>query len=333
MRVPHSSKPRVLSGIQPTNVLHIGNYLGAIKQWVDMQKEYECFFCIVDLHAITVQQKSKSLHENIRRLAAFYIACGIDPAVSTIFVQSRVSGHAELAWILNTLVKVSELERMTQYKDKSNQHRTNINAGLLDYPVLMAADILLYDTDVVPVGEDQSQHVELTCTLARRLNTQFGNVLKVAKLKLCVETARIAALDDPMKKMSKSASSAMNYIALDDASKTIQQKFQKAVTDSGRTIVFDPKRPGLYNLLTIYKAFTDESEQAIEEHFRGNGYAALKQEVARVVIQALEPIQDRYHALLDRRSELEQILDAGTKHAHAIARVTLERVFRALGLG
>lgn len=332
MRNRESAKPRVFSGIQPTNVLHIGNYLGAIKQWVDMQKDHECFFCIVDLHAITVRQDPQALHENIRRLAAFYIACGIDPARSTIFVQSRISAHAELGWILNTLTKISELERMTQYKDKAAQHHTNINVGLFDYPVLMAADILLYDTDVVPVGEDQAQHVELTRTLAQRMNRQFDAVVKVPKLQLRSETARILALDNPSKKMSKSAVSVLNYIALDDTPATIKQKFQKAVTDSGRTIVFDPKRPGLYNLLTIYKAFTGESEKAIEAKFHRSGYADLKQEVARAVIQALEPLQEKYHDLMQKRDELEEILDAGTKKADAIAHATLERVFRALGL-
>ncbi|OGY84308.1 MAG: tryptophan--tRNA ligase [Candidatus Kerfeldbacteria bacterium RIFCSPHIGHO2_12_FULL_48_17] len=327
------AKSRILSGIQPTNILHIGNYVGALQQWVTLQQTHDAFFCIVDLHAITVKQDPKQLHDNIRQLAAMYIAAGIDPKQSTIFVQSRVSAHAELGWVLNTLAKVSDLERMTQFKDKSAQHHENINVGLFDYPVLMAADILLYQPEIVPVGDDQSQHVELTRTLAQRFNKQFGDVFHVPKLQLRKEGARIMALDDPTKKMSKSAGSNANYIALTDSADVIRKKIRRAVTDSGSQVVFDPKRAGLYNLLTLYRIFSGMTEAAIEKKFAGAKYGDFKADLAEVIITALSPLQERYAALIKDEKHIEAILDDGAKRAQAVAEVTLKKVYDAVGLG
>src|SRR3990167_2297109 len=327
------AKSRIFSGIQPTNILHIGNYVGAIQQWVALQQTHDAYFCIVDLHAITVKQSPKELHANIRKLAAMYIAAGIDPKQSTIFVQSRVSAHAELGWVLNTLAKVSDLERMTQFKDKSAQHHENINVGLFDYPVLMAADILLYQPEIVPVGDDQSQHVELTRTLAQRFNKQFGDVFHVPKLQLRKEGARIMALDDPTKKMSKSAGSNANYIALTDSADVIRKKIRRAVTDSGSQVVFDPKRAGLYNLLTLYRIFSGMTEAAIEKKFAGAKYGDFKADLAEVIITALSPLQERYAALIKDEKHIEAILDDGAKRAQAVAEVTLKKVYDAVGLG
>lgn len=325
-------KSRILSGIQPTNILHIGNYIGAIQQWVSMQNAYECLFCVVDLHAITVKQNPKELAQNIRKLAALYLACGVNPSQSIIFVQSMVSAHAELAWILNTVTQMSELTRMTQFKDKSKQHAENINVGLFDYPVLMAADILLYRPALIPVGDDQTQHVELTRTLARRFNTVFGDAFVVPKLSLHKEGARIMALDDPEKKMSKSAKSAWNYVALTDGPEVIRKKFRRAVTDSGKTIVFDERRKGLHNLLTIYKVFSGMSNTAIENKFSGSSYADFKDAVAEAVIAELVPLQERYHNWLSS-ADLDGVIEEGNLRANVIAEETLKRAQKAVGLG
>ena len=249
---------RIFSGVQPSGNLHIGNYLGAIKNWVKLQDEFESIFCVVDLHAITVPQDPEELRKKTIEIAKIYLAAGIDPEKSTIFVQSQIAEHAELCWILNTIAKISEMERMTQFKDKS-ENKEGVGMGLFDYPVLMAADILLYDTNIVPVGEDQVQHVELARTLARRFNQKFGETFVVPEPKLVKEGARIMGLDDPTKKMSKSASSEYNYISLTDDTETIRRKIKKAVTDSGSEIVYQEDKPALYNLINIYSLFSEKT--------------------------------------------------------------------------
>ena len=326
------SKKRILSAAQPTGNFHIGNYLGAIRHSIKLQEDYDNMYFIVDLHAMTVKQDPKMFAERIRSVAALYIALGLDPKKTIIFVQSHVHEHAELCWILNNFTMVSELERMTQYKDKAGQHKENINAGLFSYPVLMAADILLYDTDLVPVGDDQSQHVEITKTIAKRFNHSYGNVFKVPELFLGKSGARIMGLDDPAKKMSKSAPSEYNYIALLDKPEDIRRKFKKAVTDSGREIRFDVNKPAIYNLLTIYELFTGKAQSEVEKNFTGKGYADLKTEVADAVIDFLEPIQKKYKKLYADKKELDKILVDGAKRARKLAAPKLEIVKKKLGL-
>lgn len=322
--------PRLFSGIQPSGVLHLGNYLGAIKQWLELIKKYESIFCIVDLHALTVRQDPAELRQNISQLAKTYLALGLDPQKSIIFVQSTVSEHAELAWILGTLTKLPELERMTQFKDKSKQHKENINAGLFTYPILMAADILLYDTEVVPVGEDQCQHVELARTIAQRFNHQFGLTLAEPQALLQKQGARIMGLDDPAKKMSKSASSPFNYIALTDDGKTVEKKIAKAVTDSGREVISGPDKPALTNLLTIYSLLTGQSIPAIEKKFKGQGYAEFKKSLAQVVIDFLTPFQKKMKNLDDEKTC--RILSDGQKRAKKLAEKKMVEVKERVGL-
>src|SRR5438093_7539383 len=274
---------RIFSGVQPTGNIHLGNYLGALRNWVALQGDYESFFCIVNLHAITLAQDPQVLAAKTRELARIYLAVGIDPEVSTIFVQSDVPAHAELTWLLNCVARMSELERMTQFKDKARKKEENVLVGLFDYPVLMAADILLYQTDLVPVGEDQKQHLELTRDLAIRFNRDYGQTFVVPDPFIPKVGARIMSLADPAKKMSKSdeESEAGCIMLLDDAD-AIRRKFKRAVTDSGTEIKFDQSRPAINNLLTIYHLLTNKSGPEIEDHFSGKGYAALKQELADV---------------------------------------------------
>src|ERR1044071_7012695 len=268
---------RIFSGVQPTGNVHLGNYLGALRNWVALQHEYESFFCIVNLHAITARQDPKELAEKSRELARLYIAVGIDPGISTIFIQSDVAEHAELTWMLNCIARMSELERMTQYKDKVRKQTENVSVGVFDYPVLMAADILLYQTDLVPVGEDQKQHLELTRDLAIRFNRDYGETFRVPEPFIPKVGARIMSLADPKKKMSKSdeESEAGCVMLLDDAD-AVRRKFKRAVTDSGTEIRFDPTRPAINNLLTIYHLLTNQATETIEDHFSGQGYAKLK---------------------------------------------------------
>src|SRR6476469_5124277 len=266
---------RILSGVQPTGNIHLGNYLGALRNWVALQHEYESLFCIVNLHAITNRQDPKLLAEKTRELARLYIAVGIDPSISTIFVQSDVAEHAELTWILNCIARMSELERMTQYKDKVRKQTENVGVGVFDYPVLMAADILLYHTDLVPVGEDQKQHLELTRDLAIRFNRDYGETFKVPEPYIQKVGARIMSLSDPVKKMSKSDDDPNGCVMLMDDADTIQRKFKRAVTDSGTEIRFDPARPAITNLLEIFHLITDQSTDQVDERFAGKGYAQL----------------------------------------------------------
>ncbi|HYJ47779.1 MAG TPA: tryptophan--tRNA ligase, partial [Pyrinomonadaceae bacterium] len=260
---------RIFSGAQPTGGFHLGNYLGALRNWVELQREYESFFCVVNLHAITNPQDPRDLAAKTREVARLYLAAGIDPQVSTIFIQSDVPEHAELAWILNCLARVAELERMTQYKDKAAKQREGVGAGILNYPVLMAADILLYQTDLVPVGHDQKQHLELTRNLAERFNRDYGETFRVPEPFIPKVGARIMSLSDPTKKMSKSDENPQGSIALLDDAETIRRKFRRAVTDSGTEIRFDETRPAVSNLLTIYRILTQKTVHEIEENFAG----------------------------------------------------------------
>jgi tryptophanyl-tRNA synthetase len=322
---------RIFSGAQPTGNVHLGNYLGALRNWVALQKEYESFFCIVNLHAITVAQDPKILAEKTRELARIYLAVGIDPEISTVFVQSDVPHHAELAWLLNCVTRMSELERMTQFKDKARKQGENVGVGYFDYPVLMAADILLYQTDLVPVGEDQKQHLELTRDIAIRFNRDYGETFRVPEPFIPKVGARIMSLADPLKKMSKSdeESEAGCIMLLDDAD-AVRRKFKRAVTDSGAEIRFDATRPAITNLLTIYHLLTDKSKDEIEKHFSGHGYAKLKEDLAEVTVEFLRPFQERVHSIDD--GKLDQILERGAARAEGIAAATLAKAKVSMGL-
>jgi len=322
---------RIFSGAQPTGNVHLGNYLGALRNWVALQREYESFFCIVNLHAITVLQDPKVLAAKTRELAHIYLAVGINPEVSTVFVQSDVAAHAELAWLLNCVTRMSELERMTQFKDKARKQEESVSVGYFDYPVLMAADILLYQTDLVPVGEDQKQHLELTRDIAIRFNRDYGETFRVPDPFIPKVGARIMSLADPAKKMSKSdAESETGCIMLLDDADAVRRKFKRAVTDSGTEIRFNDDRPAINNLLTIYHLLTDKSPAEIEEHFDGKGYAKLKEELADVTIAFLKPFQERVHAIDD--DKLNHILAQGAARAESIAGPTLAQAKANMGL-
>jgi len=321
---------RIFSGAQPTGNVHIGNYLGALKNWVALQHEYESFFCIVNLHALTVNNDPKHLLEKTRDLVRIYLAVGIDPEVSTIFIQSDVSEHAELTWILNCVARVSELERMTQYKDKAKKQKENVNVGIFEYPVLMAADILLYHTDLVPVGHDQKQHLELTRDLAIRFNRDFGETFRIPDAFIPKVGARIMSLSDASKKMSKSDDDVNSRILMMDDPDTVRRKFKRAVTDSGTEIRFDESRPAIYNLLEIYHLMTGQSQQEVEEHFAGKGYAQLKGDLAEATIEFLRPIQQRVNEITDE--QLDALLERGRAKARTIASATLADVYKRLGI-
>ena len=324
-------KKIVFSGIQPSGILHLGNYLGAISQWVGMQDEYDCIFCVVDYHAITVKQDPQVLQQKIIEVAKLYMAGGIDPAESVIFQQSSITAHTELAWILNCVARISDLDKMTQFKDKAGTDRKNVSVGLYDYPVLMAADILLYNTDAVPVGEDQSQHVEITRTLARRFNQQFGKVFKEPKLIVKKAGARIMGLDDPSGKMSKSARSEYNYIGLTDDPALAVKKIMKAVTDSGKEIIYDPKKkPALSNLLTIYSLLSDRPVKDLETQYQGKGYGDFKKDLAAVVKKFLISFQEKYNKISDQ--EAKNILKAGADKIRPIADATVRQAKEKFGI-
>ncbi|MBI5135633.1 tryptophan--tRNA ligase [Candidatus Uhrbacteria bacterium] len=324
----------ILSGIQPSGVLHLGNYLGALKQFIALQNEGHAYYCIVDLHAITVPQEPEQLRQNTLSLAAMYLAAGLDPQKSTLFVQSHVKEHAELGWILNTIATMGELERMTQFKDKTSgvKGQGSVTVGLFDYPVLMAADILLYQPHIVPVGEDQQQHVELTRELAKRFNHRFGETFRIPEVRLQKEGARIMGLDNPNKKMSKSASSPNNYIALTDDAETIKKKIAKAVTDSGTEVISGKDKPALTNLLTIMSVLSSKSIPQLEKHFAGKGYAAFKKELAETVIESLAPLQNEYQKLMGTPQTLKKILEDGAHRARSVATKTMEQAREKIGL-
>jgi tryptophanyl-tRNA synthetase len=323
---------RIFSGAQPTGNVHLGNYLGALRNWVALQTEYESFFCIVNLHAITVPQDPKVLAKKSRELARIYLAVGIDPNVSTVFIQSDVPEHTELTWMLNGITRMGELQRMTQFKDKARkQQEENLTVGYFDYPVLMASDILLYQTDLVPVGEDQKQHLELTRDIAIRFNRDYGQTFVVPDPFIPKMGARIMSLADPTKKMSKSdEESEAGCVMLMDDDEAVRRKFKRAVTDSGTDIKFDPNRPAINNLLTIYHLLTNKSSDEIEQHFSGKGYAKLKEELAEVTIEFLRPFQERVRGIDD--DKLDRILEQGAERAQAIARPTLLKAKANMGL-
>jgi tryptophanyl-tRNA synthetase len=324
------NQPTLFSGVQPTGNFHIGNYLGALTQWLDLQHKYRSIFCVVDYHAITVPQDAKNLKRQILDIAKIYLAAGINPKKCLIFRQSDISAHTELAWILNCAVtRMSDLNKMTQFKDKAGDK--NVSVGLYDYPVLMAADILLYQTDVVPVGEDQLQHVELARDLAKRFNHQFGQTFTIPEAKIHKEAARIMGLDDPTKKMSKSAASAANFVALLDAPAAAAKKIKRAVTDSGSDIKFDPKnKPAISNLLTIYSLLAKKNIKELERKYNGKGYGDFKNDLAQIVSRFLTDFQSEFNNISDH--QVEKILASGAKKLQPLARATLAKVKTKLGL-
>jgi tryptophanyl-tRNA synthetase len=323
---------RVFSGIRPSGQLHIGNYLGAIRQWVELQKTNECFFCIVDLHAITTPYEPEKLQENIRDTAIAYLAAGLDPKKCLLFVQSQVPAHSELAWLLGTLAPLGDLQRMAQFKEKKKQYPKALNAGLLNYPLLMASDILLYKAELVPVGKDQKQHVELTRTLARKFNKTFGKTFPEPKALLPEIGERIMSLQNPKKKMSKTDDE-KGWIGLFDRPEIIKEKIMKAVTDSGKIIKYNPKRkPAISNLLTIYSLLSSKEIKAVEKKFQGKGYAQFKKSLASLLIKKLEPFRQKRKEYLKREVYLQEILKQGRKKAKIVAEDTISEAKRKMGL-
>ena len=326
-------KKIILSGIQSTGRLHLGNYLGAIDNWVKMQEEYNCYYMIANLHSLTIRNNPEELKNNTKNIIALYVAAGLDTEKNTIFIQSQVKEHAELSWILNCYTYMGELSRMTQFKDKSSKHSDNINAGLFTYPVLMAADILLYQADLVPVGEDQKQHLEITRDIAQRFNKLYGETFVIPEGYIRKSTARIMGLQDPTSKMSKSSTNINDVIFLDDEPETIMKKFKKAVTDSENVVRFDPEnKPGISNLMCIYGAITGKTEKEIEEEFAGQGYGTFKTAVGEKVIEKLRPVQEKYKELLENPKYLEEIYTKGAEQARKLASKTLETVKTKIGI-
>ncbi|MEW9033213.1 MAG: tryptophan--tRNA ligase [Planifilum fimeticola] len=322
---------RILSGIQPTGNLHLGNYLGALKRFVQLQHEADCYFCVVDLHALTVPKDPAELREKTMEVATLYLAAGLDPDKMTMFIQSHVRAHPEASWLLECVARVGELDRMIQFKEKS-KGSDSVSVGLYTYPVLMAADILLYQADAVPVGEDQKQHLELCRDLAERFNRQYGDVLTVPEPLIGEVGARIMGLDNPRKKMSKSAGSPANFIALLDDPDTIVKKIKRAVTDSENVIRYDPEgKPGISNLLVIYSLLSGESISSLEQKYRGVGYGQFKRDLAEVVVDHLTPIQERYRKLR-QSGEVERVLAAGAEQASRVADETLNKMKESMGL-
>ncbi len=324
---------RIFSGVQPTGELHIGNYLGAIKQWKKLQKEHGCIFSIVDLHALTSEYDPEDLRDKIINTAIVYLAAGIDPERSTIFIQSEVKEHTELCWYLNTITPIGELERMTQYKEKSDRKKKRSNAGLLNYPVLQAADILLYDTDLVPVGEDQVQHIELARDIAKKFNKKFGKTFKLPKSKLKEDSSRIMSLKNPKNKMSKSGRKG-NAISLFDDPETIEDKIMSAVTDTGKKIKYDQKKkPAISNLLVIYSQFKDQTIEESEKELEGDSYKQFKEKLAELLIQSLDPFRKKRAELESRREVyVEEILSQGNRKANSYASSKIVEVRRNMGL-
>jgi tryptophanyl-tRNA synthetase len=329
------SKKRVLSGIQPTHdSFHLGNYLGALKQWVDMQENHDAFYCVVDLHALTVETDPKLLKKRTLLSAAQLIAIGLDPNKCTLFVQSHVPAHNQLAWVFECITGFGEASRMTQFKDKSQKSGADrINVGLFTYPILQAADILLYQPDFVPVGEDQRQHVELTRDIAQRFNSKYKEIFNIPKPEIIKSLAKINDLQDPNAKMSKSASSMAGVIELLDSPEVTLKKFKSSVTDNGKEIKFDEKlKPGISNLLTIHSALSGKSVSDLESEFSGKGYGDFKSAVAEVVIAKLEPISKRTNELMDDPAELSRVLNNGAQKASEVASTTLKAAYSAIGL-
>ncbi len=323
-------KKRVFSGIQPTGQIHLGNYLGAIKHWVEAQDEYENLFCVVNSHAITLPIDPAFLKSQSYELVKLLLACGINPKQSGLFIQSEIDEHPALAWLLNCQVSMGEMQRMTQFKDKSLKNPKSVNVGLFNYPILMASDILLYQSDLVPVGEDQKQHLELTRNIAEKFNRDFGSCFKVPEPLIAKVGARVMGLDDPKVKMSKSHQGVNHAIFLLDEPDIIVRKIKKAATDSIGVIAFDEKREGIFNLLNIYMLLSNESSESIEERFKNKGYGDFKKELAEVVIQALKPIQERYKEISD--DEVKAVLNDGLKKARPLAQATYQKAKELMGL-
>ncbi|NVK25183.1 MAG: tryptophan--tRNA ligase [Gammaproteobacteria bacterium] len=324
----------VLSGIQTTGGMTIGNYIGAINQWLTLQQDHDCFYMLADLHAITVRQDPKELHERTLDGVALYTACGIDPEKSALFVQSHVTEHAQLAWVLNCYGQMGELNRMTQFKDKSSKHSNNINVGLFSYPVLQAADILLYQADKVPVGEDQKQHLELTRDIATRFNNLYGDVLTVPEPFIPEFGARVMSLQDPTKKMSKSDENPNGFIMLLDEPKKIEKKLKKSVTDSdeqARIYFNTEEKPGVSNLLTLLSVATGKSIESLVPEYEDKMYGHLKKDTAAAVIEMIEPIQQRFHEIRNDQAELNRIMKLGAEKASERAAKTLDAVYKAVG--
>ena len=326
------NKSRVFSGIQPSGDPHIGNYIGAIRNWVADQEEYDNTFCVVDQHAITASYDPEELRRNVRQLVALYLASGLDPSRCSLFVQSHVPEHTELAWLLMCVTPMGWLSRMTQFKEKSEGKQEQVSAGLFTYPVLMAADILLYQADGVPVGDDQKQHVELARDTAQRFNHLFGETFTVPQPIIRPVGARVMGLDDPTRKMAKSESGQYHSIGLLDEPDRIRKKLARAVTDSHKEIVFDPRRPGVFNLLTIYRSLSGQSQEEIEAHFEGKGYGDLKRELADVVIATLEPVQARFRELTEDPAYIDELLAEHAARVRVIASATMDKVRRVMGL-
>jgi len=325
-------KKIILSGIQPSGSLCIANYMGAIRNWVSFQNEYDSIFLIVDLHSLSIKQVPSELRNRCLSFAAQYIACGIDPDKSTIAIQSHISQHAELSWVLNSLTYMGELNRMTQFKDKSQKNKKNINSALFTYPVLMAADILLYQADLVPVGQDQKQHLELTRDIAERFNNQYSDTFTIPEPYIPKYGSKIMSLQDPNRKMSKSDNNLNNIISLLDEPSIIKKKIKRAVTDSGSDIVFDEKRPGLANLMTIYSIATGNSISKIESDYKGKMYSDFKNDLSDIIVDFLSPIQEEYALLMKDKTHIEKILKDGADKAVNKAYKTLDKVYRKIGL-
>lgn len=325
-------KKTLFSAIQPSGILTIGNYLGALRNFKKLQSDYNSIFALADLHTLTVKQDPAILRKNTYELTALYLACGIDPEKSILFVQSHVPQHAELAWVLNTISYPGELSRMTQFKDKSLKHEDNINMGLMDYPVLMASDILLYQTELVPIGADQKQHLELTRDLAIRFNNRFGETFKIPEGYISKTTARVMSLAEPERKMSKSDANLNAFISMDDDTDTIIRKFKRAVTDSDNKIVFSPEKPGISNLLSIYSAFAGIKIEDAEKEFEGKGYGDFKVKVGEVVASVIDPIRQEKNKILTDKAYMDKVLSNGAERAYYIARKTLSKVYKKIGL-
>ncbi len=326
-------KKRIFSGVQPSGNLTIGNYLGAIKNWIPMQDEFECLYCVVDLHTLTVRQIPAELRQRSLNLLALYMACGLDPEKCILFLQSHVSAHSELAWILNCYTYMGELNRMTQFKDKSAKHADNINAGLFAYPVLMAADILLYQTDLVPIGQDQKQHLEITRDIAERFNNVYGDTFRIPEPYIPKIGAKIMSLQEPEKKMSKSDENENAYVFILDSEDAIIRKFKRAVTDSEREIRYDEtNKPGVSNLISIYSAATGKTFSDIEKELDGRSYGDLKEDVGQSVVEMLKPVQQKYNELIANKDYLNSILKDNSEKATYMARKTLSKVQRKIGL-
>lgn len=326
-------KKTILSGIQATGNLTLGNYLGAIHNWIKMQEEYDCYYMIADLHSLTVRNDPEILRKRAMQVLAIYVAAGLDPEKNTIFLQSQVDAHVKLNWILNCYTYMGELNRMTQFKDKSAKHADNINSGLFTYPVLMAADILVYNADLVPVGEDQRQHLEITRDIAERFNSIYGETFVIPEAFIGKQGARIMGLQDPTAKMSKSSTNLNDVIFLNDVPEEIRKKLKKAVTDSENCVRYDKEnKPGVSNLMTIYGLIQEKTMEQIEEEFAGKGYGDFKMAVAEAIIERLEPLQKRYNELLENPDELKTIYEKGAKKARERADKIVDEVYRKVGL-